>query len=133
MKRFLLFYVFISLALAGYSQERKYAVKTDTEAGRWEIVQSPILRKCTIKLDKYTGKTYQLVTTSNDNVTWEEILWIGDAASNRKENRINYQIFMGGIMARDCFLINIHTGETWILNVVDTSSERIVWETIVEE
>lgn len=131
MKRLLLFLVFICITLAGYSQDRQNSVKTNTESGRWEVIQSPILRKLTIKLDKFTGKTYQLVSTSGDNVEWEEIYWNGQA--NVKDyNTINYQIYMSGIMARDSFLVNIQTGETWRL-ITYGPYEKLYWEFVFVE
>lgn len=130
MKRLLVYFFFICIALTGYSQDRKYPVMTDTEGGRWEIVQSPIIRKCTIKLDKFTGKTYQLVLTSNgEDVTWQEIMWIGELLEENNKNVINYQIFMSGLVARDCFLINIHTGKTWVLTS-DETMNTVFWSTI---
>lgn len=104
-----------------YGIENFYAVKTSVEGGRYEIIQSPIARRVTLKLDKESGDTYLLVNSASkkDDYTWQRIFGIGIISDEgAKEGEINYQIFLSGISMKDCYLVNIHTGKTWQLTDV---------------
>jgi hypothetical protein len=109
-----------------------HAVQTSVIAGRYEIIQSEIARKVTLKLDKYTGDVYLLVSTNDNNYTWEKMDRIGGFLDTVKEDTINFQIFLGGIALNDSFLINIHTGKTWKL-YNDPSDNRLFWGVILEQ
>jgi hypothetical protein len=101
-----------------YSQLDKYQAKiTSQVGGRYEILQSEIKRSNTFKLDKFTGKVYMFSTTTNDWFTWQEVPKSFASDDTAIPEKINYQLFMGGIAAKDCFLLNINTGVTWILVV----------------
>jgi hypothetical protein len=113
MKKSLLLLMFSMMALMLNAQRSSSAVKTSVEGGRWEIVQSEITRRDTYKLDKYKGDVYQLVKKSDGKDTWQKLIRIGGSYDKIEENKINFQIFLGGIAAKDQYLINIHTGETW--------------------
>ena len=95
----------------------RYYVSTSQNGERFEIVQSPIKRACTYKLDKYTGTVSVMVETADNFVAWEnvEVERIDRFESLSEPDKINYQIFMSGIMAADCFLLHVRTGMTWIL------------------
>ena len=125
MKRTFLLFVACIIAITSLADDKR-AVKTSTEGGRYEIVQSEIVRRLTFKLDKFTGRTYQMVKTSYDDMTWEEVRWRGQPEDTDKEEQISFQLFLGGIMARDCILINIHTGETWML-YQESEAETLYW------
>lgn len=115
MKKMLLLFVLLSFSNI-YSQLQKYqAVATSQVGGRYEIIQSEIKRINTFKLDKYTGKVYVFVTTKSDWYAWQEVNKSNVELDTTIPERINYQIFMGGILAKDCFLLNINTGATWLL------------------
>jgi hypothetical protein len=131
MKQFILFIGLCFFSLTSSAIEAQQAVKTSTEGGRYEIVQSEIARKYFFKLDKYTGNVYQLVKKSNGDVTWEKMLVIGLALDTIKEDAINFQIFMGGIAVSDCFMINIHTGKTYQL-FCDKTTDELFWGYIIE-
>lgn len=122
--------LFLCFSLCVSAGDNYPSVKTSIDSGRFEIIQSPILRKLTFKLDKYTGKTYQLVKTSNNNVTWEIVEWLGydDEASFQQNNpnKVAYQLFLGGITIKDTFLINILTGDTWQL-FHDPDKDFLYW------
>ena len=116
MKKILLL-LFILFSMSAYSQglQKYQATKTSQAGGRYEIVQSEIQRSQTFKLDKYTGKVYMLVTTKSDEVAWEEVQKNSAWHDTVTPDKVNYQLFLGGSAARDCFLLNINTGATWIL------------------
>lgn len=50
---------------------------------------------------------------------------------NYEEHNINYQIFLGGDDLNDCFLINIHTGKTWVL--LPDKTNFITWKEVNNE
>ena len=127
MKKLLLLLVSILfLSTNALSLDTKQAVSTSQTGGRFEIIQSELVRKNTFLLDKYFGQVYVLVKKSNDYPDWEPVKVYPSSTDESPKNKINYQIFMGGIMARDCFLLNINTGETWIL--VETKDKGYMFE-----
>ena len=91
---------------------------------RFEVVQSPIARKYTFFLDKVEGKVYQYVTNLRGGTSWEEMMVYPKDAVTYTEP--TYQIFIGGMMAADIFLINTKTGRTWKL--VQDEDNKIFWE-----
>lgn len=120
MKKIYLLFLLAAFAIATEAQiETHNSVSTSQEGGRYEIVQSPILRKLTFKLDKTSGVVKQMVKTETDGIAWQSVYVEGllDEYDNLPQNwrdKINFQIFMSGTMARDCFLLNIITGQIWV-------------------
>lgn len=53
-------------------------------SARFEILQSPLAARWTFRLDRYTGKVWQLVKTKDDDNTWEEML-VGDLLRSRDQ------------------------------------------------
>ncbi len=116
MKRLLLI-LFLGLTLcteitAQIQTEQSYATSGDS---RYEIIQSGLSRKMTFKIDKYDGIVYQLVKTETDGLAWQKIERMLVSLDNLKPNEVNFQLFLGGIAIRDCILLNIHIGATWVL------------------
>lgn len=121
MKRILfLILIFISVSLFSQDNPNFHAVKTFQSGARYEIVQSELTRKITLKLDKITGATSLLVSTPNDGYTWQAIPRSKAPSDEYSKVYNNYQLFLGVIQPRDCFLINIYSGTTWVL-VEDSS------------
>jgi len=81
---------------------------------RFEILQSSLAAKWTFRLDRYSGRVWQLVKTSDDDNTWEEMPVIGlpKAPNSAKPH---FQLFTSGLAARHTFLINTDTGKTWVV------------------
>lgn len=103
--------------------ETNQAVKTSAPEGRFEIVQSEIIRKNTFKIDKCTGRVWVLCS-SNSGPWWSEMYREGYSQEDYKTGT-NFQIFMGGMMARDCFVMDVNTGKTWVL--VESDSGTLRW------
>ena len=103
--------------------EYNQAVKTAAPDGRFEIVQSEIIRKNTFKIDKCTGRIWMLCS-SNAGVSWWSEMYREDYSQEDYKNGINFQIFMGGMMARDCFVMDVNNGKTWMLTESDTGILR---------
>ena len=107
------------------ADEDKDAQKTSAPDGRFEIVQSQILRSNTFRLDKYTGDVYQFIM-KDTWYTWEKITRQGASKDTTPATQINYQLFLGGMQARDAFLMNVNTGETWLL--VKDKSDKLLFQ-----
>ena len=131
MKQLLLLMVLCLMPLTSFAAENQSAVKTSTDGGRYEIVQSEIVRSHFFKLDKYTGNVYQMVQKKDGSRTWKKMVVIGLGLDEIKENTINFQIFIGGIAASDCLMINIHSGNTYQL-YKDKDDDTLFWGTIIE-
>lgn len=91
--------------------------KTDVHAGRWEVIQSTIIRLNTFLFDKQRGDAYVLATTKTGEDVWELVLRESSLTDDKYKSipGINYQLFFGGAMAKDAYMTNVHTGETWTL------------------
>lgn len=96
----------------------KYYVSTSQQGERFEIVQSPIVRADCFKLDKYRGRVYQIAKTKDDNMIWEYVEVEDLDTINQLysvNDSINYQLFMGGMVRADCYLLHVRSGATWVL------------------
>lgn len=119
-------FVLVSVARAGAQDAPvQHVLSSQPPGARYEIVQSTLAARWTFLLDRYSG-TVHLMTVDNDkNATWTVV---PRAASDRtREAQIaigepRYQIFLSGLVARDTFLIDSMTGDTWVL--VGTTDEK---------
>ena len=137
MKRAALIGVLISLALpSAYSQDShspSHQLTSPVPGARYEVVQSPLAARWTFRLDRYTGKVWQLVKTKDDDNTWESMPVIGLSAPPNP-SKARFQIFSSGLAARHTFLFDAETGRTWIVvtgkrNRPDGSEyEFVLWE-----
>jgi hypothetical protein len=88
---------------------------TSTPPGaRYEVVQSTIAVKATFRLDRYTGRVWELVRTNKDQNTWQQTR-VYDLPQMPGANRPRFQLFTSGIAIRHTFLIDADTGKTWVL------------------
>lgn len=118
MKRKILFAV-TCLILSAYAKaddfpSYSHQFTSPPPAARFEIVQSQLAAKWTFRLDRYSGRIWQLVKTSDDDDTWEEMPVIG-LTKGQGAARPHFQIFMSGLAARYTFMIDNDTGKTWIV------------------
>jgi hypothetical protein len=86
-----------------------------SDSARFEVVQSPILAKLTIRLDRFTGDSWQFVTTEKGGFTWQPLSRGNEAGDVKVPNKVNYQIFLSGIRAQITVLMNVNTGATWYI------------------
>lgn len=117
MKRMINFCLLLAFLIYPFclNAQKERAVTTYAPNGRFEILQSELARKYTIKIDKYTGDTWQMVLNYSGDITWEKIYREEAYGDIKKEDRINYQLFFSGFTSQDIFLINVNTGTTWQL------------------
>ena len=110
----LFFIVLCSTISPAFAQPKIHQTTTPPSDARFEIVQSPLAAKWTFRLDRYTGRVYQLVKTQGDGVAWETMLFLGGPEAS-KPMRPKFVIFSSGLAARHTFLMDSDTGQTWIL------------------
>lgn len=102
-------------------------MKTDADrfSSRYEIIQSPIKRADTFLLDKKTGNIWQSVVDKQGKNSWQSMFVQGGEAP-LYESKINFQLFISGMMSADTFRLDINSGRVWRL-VVDTKSKDLFW------
>lgn len=130
MNRFFIVVCCLMMSLTSLAQVEDYPyVFTSQTGGRFEIIQSPMARRLTFKLDKYTGNIFQLVRNEEKELVWRKLLnfeldLLNIFLPEKVEEKISYQLFMGGMAISDCFLLNIHNGDTYRL-YEDSESEEL--------
>lgn len=115
MKRLVLIMLCALSLNCSFADDRYCAVRTSVDNGRYEIVQSEMMRKLIFLLDKYTGDVYQNVLSSGKERAWRKLNKAGLSNDSTPQTQINYQLFIGGFSVQDIFLLNINTGETWYI------------------
>jgi hypothetical protein len=83
---------------------------------RFELLQSALTAKLTLRIDRYTGFTWQMVLRPDSAVGWAPMLRLSHAEPDtRLGSRVNYQVFTSGLGLSFTFLMNVQTGATWQL------------------
>lgn len=105
--------------------------RTTLDGGKWEIVQSPLVVRNTILLDKSTGETFLNVRDDEGNGFWQTIP-MQKAATRPAYEKPVYQIFLSGMAAKYAFLLNSKTGKTWQLVMASGSGipDFLYWEDV---
>lgn len=136
MKRGLILTVVVALcavaavAIAQLPEQEPVATAPPPSA-RYELIQNSRAMKETYLLDRYSGRSWQLVQSTKRYV-WQSITkeshdkdmvpkdWSGPA----------YQISVSGLAAKGTYMINVITGATWIL--FEDPKESLFWGAIPE-
>ena len=115
--------IFISFMLLFYcstiyaqSSTNKETSTTFPQNGKYEIITSSITMRDTYLLDRETGDTWQLVSTSY-GYAWDKIYKnsnLRDKIPDGYKGAV-YQITMSGIAAKGIYLTNTLTGASWTL------------------
>ena len=92
---------------------------------RFEIVQSELAAKITLRVDKVCGVVSQMVTTDEGGNLWQYIPMENKPACT-SDGRIRFQLFTSGMAARYTYLMNTDTGATWLL--VTSSQDNLFWQ-----
>ena len=129
MKRSLLFtsylLIFASSPLLAEGGNATNLSSAVPDSSRFEVVQSPLLAKLTFRLDRFTGDTWQFVTTNDNSYAWERISRIPVPNDTKVPKKVNYQIFLSGIRAQITVLINTNTGASWY--IAEDPKEGAFW------
>ena len=115
MKLIILPIALFAISTAVFSQDFPSPAHQSTSSipgARFEILQSPLAAKWTFRLDRYTGRIWQLVKTTEDDNSWEEMLVL-DLPKLQSPTRPRFQLFTSGIAARHTFLLDSDSGKTW--------------------
>ena len=105
-----------------------YASRSPADA-RFELLQSALVARLTLLVDKYSGDVFELVKTKNDEFSWEKIFRIKSETDAVDGTHVNFQVFTSGLAAKYTYLLNIHTGQTWVLTN-DKDKEILFWDPI---
>ena len=123
-------FVLLTLALPLPGQESPIHNQTTAPAdARFEIVQSQTAAKWTFRLDRYTGRIWQLTRTPSGGNVWQE-MEVRQAETAPENGRPRFQVFLSGLAARHSFLIDTENGHTWFLaTLVDDhgKEQESVW------
>jgi predicted nucleic acid-binding protein len=93
------------------------------------VCDAPLAAKFTFRLDKFSGRVWQLVHTQENNSAWEEMKFVG-LIKSPVTGHPHFQIFTSGIAARFTILIDTDTGSTWlsVTDVDQSHNETILWQ-----
>lgn len=140
MTRTLAFLCTFWLPAAVLAQDRftpPHQLTTPASTARFEVIQSPLVAKWTFRLDRYSGRVWQLVKTRDDDTTWEEMPVI-DRPQIQPPSRPRFQLFSSGLAARHTFLIDGDTGKTWLITTGKrkradgTEYDLVLWQPFIE-
>ena len=112
---------------------RSHQQTTAPPGARHEVVQSTLAARWTFRLDRFTGRVWQLVKTQEDQNKWDEMR-IYDRPQLQNPTRPRFQLFSSGLAARHTFLIDTDTGRTWVIvtgkkrDADGTETEYQAWE-----
>jgi len=136
MRTRLLFYAVLILAffvgrpVFAQSNINNSHQKTSTPPdARYDVIQSQLAAKWTFRLDRFTGRVWQLVKTQNDENTWEAMI-VERLPAITNPNKSRFLIFTSGLAARHTFLMDSQSGKTWIVTAVEVPLGEGKTETI---
>jgi hypothetical protein len=118
-------FAFICSPVWAQSVSATHQSTTVSDTARFEIVQSPLLAKLAIRLDRFSGDTWQFVSTQDNSYAWQRIERISLPNDTKIPGKVNYQIFMSGIRAQVTVLMNTTTGASWY--VAEDPKEGVFW------
>ncbi len=107
-------------------QSVQHLASTPPSDARFEIFQSGLAAKWTLKLDRITGNVDRLVSAKSGNLVWEKmrVLPHPKAINSAKPH---FQIFVSSLEAQFTFLLDTESGAMW--QIVSTG-DGIVWQPI---
>lgn len=115
--KFFLFVACQVLALAAFAQDsppRLHQQTTTPSNARYEVIQSSLAVRHTFRLDRYTGRVWQLVRTKDDDNAWEEMPVL-DPPRVTNPSRARFQLFSSGFAVRHTFMFDTDTGKSWVV------------------
>ena len=133
MKKILFLLLFSLITVTSFADNNYQYQSTSLVGGRYEIIQSPIARYCFFRLDKETGNVWQYIKNDEGKADWQFLQIIGLESDSLYvyKDRINYQLFIGGIAAADVLLINVNNGVTYQL-YEDTEKKALFFGAITD-
>lgn len=129
-------------SIAGNSTAEDFLARSHQQTtigpnARYEVVQSTLAARLTFRLDRFTGRVWQIVRTKDDDTAWEE-MQVRETPKLQNPNRPRFQLFTSGIAARHTFLIDGDTGKTWLVvnskkkGIDGSQTDESVWQPFAE-
>lgn len=107
------------------------AVSSDS---RFELVQSPLVARLMLRVDRFSGVVSQLVVDTKSKEYWWSKIRMSQRSATEftvySDQRVHFQLFTSGIVVRNTFLMDVETGKTWSLTVDEKNLPW--WEPIVD-
>lgn len=129
MKRLVILFALFFTGISAFAYgEESIGQKTNTEAGRYEIIIPDNMIRYTFRLDKFTGDIWQLVKNSDDSSTWQKVYRESSYFDSTDEDKINYQLIVPANAARFIMLININNGTTW--QICRTKDDEVAFQLV---
>jgi hypothetical protein len=104
----------------------------------YELVVSSWMRRETFRLDRYSGRIWQLVASGEGDkksIVWEEMIVEGRTITPAIHP--HFQIFLSGVWVADSYLIDTDSGYVWRLVEANEKeaegSKYLIWEKMSEE
>ena len=110
----IVFIFYSSLVFGADSGVTIHQATSSPSGARFEIIQSTLAARWTFRLDRFTGRVWQLVRTSDDENAWQE-MEVSGLTPNKGSTRAKFQIFSSGMAARYTFLLDTDSGKTWVV------------------
>lgn len=116
MRRVLIPLVLSILSAHCLAQEMKpgHQLTAPVPNAKFEILQSPLAARWTFRVDRFTGRVWQLVKTQADDNMWEEMP-VEALPKSSTSAKPRFQLFSSGLAARHTFLLDTETGKTWVV------------------
>lgn len=93
------------------------ARSTLAQDSRYELVGSPLLAKLTMRFDRFSGDVDLFVRGKNGGYTWRTMDREPQDGNVRLAGKVNYQLYLSGILAQETILMNVNTGVSWYIAV----------------
>ena len=116
--------VLVVIALAFYvTAEAPHQSSATVAVAPYEIVQLSSATQVTLRVNKFNGETDFLFEAAPEGKTAKELVWNFIARLPHKDDKIkpegpNYQVYIAGIGNSVAYLLNVHTGATWVLSAI---------------
>ena len=110
---FLVLFLTCTLSATAADIAPSHQQTSSVPGARFEVLQSTLAAKWTFRLDRYTGRVWQLVRTKDEDNAWEEMPVMD--LKVQPSARPRFQLFASGLAVRHTFLLDGDTGKTWLV------------------
>lgn len=124
--RLIALFVCLGVVLFGDDLTRT-VVSVPPENARFQIVQSEMAAKATFKLDRFTGRVWQLLSTPDGNI-WSQMSVESLSPNGVPSSAPRFHIFTSGVALKFTYLLDTMSGRTWEF----ASSEKFndIWQLV---
>jgi hypothetical protein len=103
-----------SVSSSAFAQDEPAPAQRSTSIAeaRFDVVQSPLAQSFTFRLDRFTGRVWQLTSVRGGLWEWEETP-VPEPVPVTTPNRPRFQLHVSGISLSQTLLIDTETGKSW--------------------